>query len=634
LVVAVVGRTRGQEPSAPELPRSLTFGRATNLAGEPWVGATVHLLARPVADAPFLPVVDRLEVTTDEQGRYRGDVLRGWSYSVWAQAEAVDGVVRLSGVREDVRAGMPADLVERAQPWRGLAIAVDGLDKWAGDGPFRFELESASPPLWMQGALGAGPAVELPVIPATQATVRVLDARGKRLAALDVDLLDEPAPRISVQPPRVVQARMFGEDFKQAVAGGVITEPRRWQHWPVAELDQNGRAEFRIPDPGPRFQGWRYRALLDGRAAGFMLDDLENPPTDAAARRILDAGGMVVRGGLQAATVVRGRLLGLRGQPIVGASLLMVSEAHGQVDESLSYGSGHQWIATTDGEGRFVGQHFFRDQIGEVRLVLSQDVLRQLPADWVGGLHPVAIVTAVPRGTDALDLGDVHLARSLAPWELLVQTVEGLPAAHALVHFYWDQNPQYVLPAMRADRTGRLRVLMPRRGTVTAILSHNTGALVRRFEIEAAEEDGVAPVTPWVVRLDPSMEVVGTVRDASGAPVADATVYLSPRHEEPYDLGRALGDPIDLGSTTLRPVAISEPRCMDALTLLFREGRATTDERGRYRVVIPALRGTVGIAATHRAGDQWLRAPERALDLVGEPEVFDLELPGTVEGGR
>ena len=115
------------------------------------------------------------------------------------------------------------------------------------------------------------------------------------------------------------------------------------------------------------------------------------------------------------------------------------------------------------------------------------------------------------------DFRVIDLTRNLMPWDILVETPEGLPAAGASVQID-PTSMDYKLPAMQADRTGRIRVLLPREGPLGFIIHHESGSLVYSGVAKSTSSDVPERVPVWRARLDKGMVVRGKVTDNQGKP--------------------------------------------------------------------------------------------------------------------
>lgn len=117
----------GQQPPQPGEFRERTFGMARRADRSPWAGATVRLLAEPF---PGCAERDVVEVTTDECGEFRAEILAGVPYTAWACAR-LDTCWAVSSRVDDVVSRLPVVLEEdHVEPL--VALRVRGLGGLAG----------------------------------------------------------------------------------------------------------------------------------------------------------------------------------------------------------------------------------------------------------------------------------------------------------------------------------------------------------------------------------------------------------------------------------------------------------------------------------------------------------------------
>ena len=85
-------------------------GSAVREDGTPWMGATVHLLSRPMPNDERVGTPDEIEAATDNKGRFGVQLLPGRRYVAWAVEEFAEDHYRASfvSVRADGSHAMEA----------------------------------------------------------------------------------------------------------------------------------------------------------------------------------------------------------------------------------------------------------------------------------------------------------------------------------------------------------------------------------------------------------------------------------------------------------------------------------------------------------------------------------------------
>jgi hypothetical protein len=78
--------------------RGRVFGEVRDQKGEPWRDAEVVLISRPLPENPDVGEEDRVVATTDANGRFGVEVLRGRPYTVLAWGKVEEGGRRVSRV--------------------------------------------------------------------------------------------------------------------------------------------------------------------------------------------------------------------------------------------------------------------------------------------------------------------------------------------------------------------------------------------------------------------------------------------------------------------------------------------------------------------------------------------------------
>jgi len=629
--------TADQDPTH-GLPRGLVFGEVKDVEGQPWVGATVVLEACAIDEAPHLGDRDVVRVLTDERGRYRAKILRGWAYTAWAeQAVAGSGDLRVSNAETGVRVGEPTELTESSNRCGPAVVEIAGADPWGDAGPLQLEVVRTRP--WSMQTLAFPENGELRVDPTAggAAVVTVLAADGRRLGTVRAVSGSAGNPRraeLELLPPKRVFAKIYEENgFNKPIPNATLYQYEPWRSWPLATTGADGAVEFTMPNSGQDFDAWQVRVVASKFATGFV-EKTEEEKDDERAKAVRKAGGVVVRGGLAKGTVATGRILGGGGQPLAGLPILLVSEAHGEISDSAYYGGDAKWSTATDAQGRFRGEMFWRSGQGQVHALLTFDALRSLPEMWRPGLDPRVFLGAVESGKEKVELGDRQLDRYLSPWDIVVQDPEGLPAAGATVRFLSGGDGDDDLPPLQADRLGRLRLLLPRTANLSVVISHANGGLVQSLQIEPLDSvDEVARVPVWMARMGPSLTIRGKAVDAAGTPIPDVQVRVGPMWNQEVEFHTAETEAFDMGWVRVTPQILPKSDGYSVLQSVLNHATVRTNKQGEFEIKVPKITGIVELNAWYSQDGNWHNAPEQTLNLIGEDEAIDLTLPVVIKAG-
>lgn len=597
----------------PRLERSLIFGSVVDAAGKPWVGADVVFESWPHPGATWGDG-DLVRTVTDERGRFRAQAVRGWAYKVWAQQTMADGRLRVSAVSSDVQTGDPVDLEEAHAGLAGISVVVAGdREAWSALEPLSLEWETVAPvgrhrvPLPQDGRLEIPPWVG-------SLTVRVLGDNGQQILRHQAQPSpsEEPAPvKLELATPKRHLLFVHKESSDTPIAGAKLVAFDDSMARPLGETDENGLLE--VLHVGDEWDAWGHRVLAPGLIWGFAeaRDAVPEGKNQERAQKIVDAGGRYLTAGLCPANSVRGAVAVGEGAPLAGVDVVIVSEAHGQVDDGSYYGSNATWSVQSDAKGAFAADQIYNHSPGEVWAFLSEVVLLRLPEAWRKGLRRRVLLGQVDKKDT--DLGTIDLTRDLMPWDIFVETPEGLPADGATVQVDSTMD-DYKLPAMRADRTGWLRLLLPRRGPISFTIRHDSGTLMYRGAMKPTSDAVPERVPAWRARLDIGMVVRGVVADRDGKPVSGASIWIHPDH--PFKLTSEEGAAFTVGPVQVTAEA-GDPSGHSYWNIVSTS--AKTDAEGKYEVRVP--RGSGGLRFQ-------VNGTTEILQVAGDDEyTLDIEVP-------
>jgi len=413
--------------------RARLRGMVVDARGAPWIGAHVTLHGRPVVGFDSIGTADRIEVTSDERGRFTANVLTDRSYFVWATADAGKDLYRASHPVARVRPGRPLRLVEQSRSFvrvrfeiRGKAGGLSMKITNGSMGSNLLAMAAANPTNWpvvLEHALD-GRSGRLPRLPWPVCRVELFDGQRRVLEdavtlAKDIreKLLAAGGPKPSAllaamtgfatneqlasltedvlhsKESKLARFEVRGHDGKK-LAGASVGIRLRGRVYPLATTDAEGRAE------APR---------IDGDGVGLILRGAVSP---SASELVFTADGHAeMLPGLlspfrtKATTTVQlpmgravsGRVL-MAGKPVVGLPLiaytrLRVGPAFGALFPLLPV------VYATDAEGRFripncgtgtvriaaVLDAKYARAIGCERFAMIADRDLKTPKDWAFG---------------------------------------------------------------------------------------------------------------------------------------------------------------------------------------------------------------------------------------------------------
>lgn len=557
-------------PLAAQAPKAVRIsGRVLDAAGAPVAAATVRCMHRGLPADLQCDDIDRRELRCDENGVFRGELLAGREYSVWASWPT-----GATAVAEAVADGGFVEL--RAAPGTGpTQVPLVGLPAWQELAPLSFRALVGSANLDFVDVPLRDGMLELPSLPPMEVRiVEILDRNGRLVWAIAPDNAAER------RLPPITEVRMAVVDARGAPLAGAMIQRHLRNYWytqsPTVPFAQRFRNLW--PEVGVNAAGWvqvRLPMPENGLAGLFVLASKDGHGM-AAGKQVGEGEGSGLVFELPGAGDVALQLQ-LGGQPYTGPVATV-------------------WrVGKGDGGGMPFSPPLLHCDAGKVaRPLLPSDAKLeqawvQLP-DTLRGELEAALGAAPPRSFRLPDakaalLGGVDPLLPDACRAVQVVSVAGTPATGATVVAAALQPRGRVqeLFAARADRLGR--VLIPDLGQsaqgqqplLVAVTPQGWG-MVR--------DDG--STRRLQVQLVARPELTGVVRDEQGEPVAGADIYAQ-----------------------VKVVGTAEPREHElplplVSSLLAREGAVGSDAAGRFRRALLPITGTLELRATRGAAQTGL----------------------------
>lgn len=555
----------------PALPQSgerqLVFGEVRTITGAPWVGARVVLRSRlfPALDDAG-GAADRIDIVSDERGRFRAGVLPGRTYTVWASGPSgADDSFRTTGVRENVLPHAAVVLRELRRLRRAGSLHWKGLEAWKKYGPFKCRIAPRVDHVpEVVVAIGADASMAVPPLPGDKARIELYGQNDRPIWTVEQPLDPWPAT-LELPPPQAVVLRPKLRD--QPWPGGRFVATWRGRVWPVANVPEIRGATVELP-AGAR--PWDYRLLVRGMAPAILGPTGE--PGEWTGR-------------LVAGSTLTGQLCIRREVPAAGWQLVV---RHGSytIQPGTSWVGSFDEVLVTDERGRFA----LPPTAGPtVWAVLRDSDRARWPEAWRGGVQ-----SAVWLPPDSLPKGDADLTivldRELFVADLRVLRSDGAPAMGA--HLTFASGPPGPPPrtTIVTDRGGRARVLLPR-GDLAVVARNGDEWRILRLLTEGTTERAV----PLVLELEPPMYVAGVLENTAGRPAPQVRINLWP-HLEPPRL-ELLGDPppvVSQGAFTIEHTLDFDANRLRNLVVgeLNRQPIVTSDD-GRFRCAMPRLTGSL-----------------------------------------
>ncbi|HEX5051234.1 MAG TPA: hypothetical protein VFZ65_05645 [Planctomycetota bacterium] len=492
LPVSLLAALAAQDPSG---ERAKVSGMVRDAARKPIAGATVHLLARPIPRDERIGLADRLRVPSDEQGRFRAQILTGRVYTAWAESGGA-----VSAPVEDVFPNVPV-VLDLDPAGTAFELRLQGLERWRAKAPFRCRIVTTTQNVELvEVAIDAKGTGTVPALPGAGITVELrscddfplLQQTSPRPAAGEALALEVPAPT-----PTLFGVADLGTGM--GLAGVRISQQLRDRLVPIATTEADGCVQVDLAITGGR--NWPPNHGFLAEVEGHGIATFMNVATRG--------GGGVLGGGnakvpelrpgvplqlfarLDRGTTDRGRVLLRDGEPARRLALLVQGSGMHFQGAGARYLSTYDRVVWTDDDGRYEIPGTFADSPPIVRAVLGDEHMARLPKTWRRGLLPFVPLLA-PRGQGA-DHGDTLLT-DLHPLCLQLLDSEGLPANHASVEFYAFGGRRQDSVERRAttwhtNHTGEVRVLLPPGDDVAVFATRGSDLLLGQLSVPARDVD-------------------------------------------------------------------------------------------------------------------------------------------------
>lgn len=581
-------------PQDPVDGRGPAFGEVRRADRSPWAGAVVRLVSEPFLGADQDVVV----TTSDADGRFRARLLLGQPYTAWAWA--ADGEHwRVSQRVTDAVPRLPIVLDEHHQEPR-CVLRLSGLAAWnveavtvwcAGDRDGRF----AQP-----FAFGPTTSVELPPS-GTGRRILFMQARNA------LDLLPRAVPATAstefewaLPAPRPTEVQVLTQDGAPVADAWLELRQRVTTVLP-SRTGADGRMQVLLPEgtdfqrglaliaaaPGHLESRWWPRATAPGQP--LVMFATPRPPVTAQlewrAREPM-AAVPVWLGGVQHNI-----------EPWPGSR-------KGKVNSSFAT----HGLLRTDAQGEVV-LPFTNEHDVSVATVLPRQGLVDLERRHGGAINPLVLLHAGPTAATTLRLR----VDDLRPVRFVFEHADRLPAPRAHVRLGGGASPGLGLDYV-ADQASSITVLVPPRDDLMLAVWHDGAGDVVKVEVPPAAA-GIAVVR---VTMPPPIRVKGKVVDASGDPVAGATVRLGATLQGE----RSAWQPVAVDEQ-LRPVAprvVARGYYYPPICEAMFGGEGTTDADGRFAFTLPGRGYPLSFRVEHgtaRGEAEWRQA-ERDSDSEGE----------------
>ncbi|MEZ5990594.1 MAG: hypothetical protein R3F30_16070 [Planctomycetota bacterium] len=598
-------------------------GKVETVDGEPWVGATVHLMSWPHWEYAGLGECDQLELVTDERGRFFGEILQHRTYMVWAYERNESGGWRVTPSMDLVRSGEPVVLHEATWEQPDLEVTLECED-WKRYGPFRCFATAVRPfqnTYLMQAValepdppialpLVEGKTVMLPPLPWPTIGVEVHGADGLLLAEAERDLSDgglHPRQDWTLAPdkPQQKELRLFQDSWN----GDLVNGFELWQRYRGREVKvdaevEDGVARLLLPietrrgatrlnaryERGPQYI-LRKQGLGDAVCVNLGLN--------YTVRR--NRGNLRYKGGRGLAFAARsltGRLLGPDGKPPAGVTLLLwQQDRNAGIYPVFHFNQGR--VLETDAEGRFACEHLGNDPWA-LWALLPDRMLDELQGEGREPFHPLALL-ATGLGTQAKEhaLGDIRIDR-LVQAEIEVDGERRPGSRLPRVHLFGDFDTNYGPPRLLCERVSR-------RGHVVLLLPPGKGY---RFAARSAlgivhdklPAGGPGAKVAAKVRIPTGKTVSGQLVDQQGRPLVGAALFVT--DQSMRNRMRSSLDRIDLTRSY-----------------------GVTDAEGRFELVLPELRPPVNLYVNLIEGGRSIASHNQLLDVDEGCTGLRIEVP-------
>ncbi|MFQ5504025.1 MAG: carboxypeptidase-like regulatory domain-containing protein, partial [Planctomycetota bacterium] len=258
-------------PQEKTLRRERLVGRIRDLAQQPWPGARVFLMSRPVPGLDRVGDADEVETKTDGRGRFRAMLLPGRSYTAWAAGAAETGRYRRTRTVENVHAGRPVRLEEADEAGIRSRCRISGREAW-GEG-LRFELvvdtENRHVLAVKPDARGE---LEFPMLPEGRLFLEMYGSEGIPLFGTELSGSIETR-EIPLPTPCSVLVRVLDRGGRAVAGANIYRQTRQGRVWQrIAVSGADGFASILLP--GARSSGdgtVRVRAALRADSPAHAL---------------------------------------------------------------------------------------------------------------------------------------------------------------------------------------------------------------------------------------------------------------------------------------------------------------------------------------------------------------------------
>ena len=301
----------GQDPAV----RGRAFGLVRDRAGEPWPSAQVTLLSRPIPRNEWVGSADRIDVVTDERGRFRAEILPNRPYSAWA-VQSVQGngdTYRHSNLVENVFPNVPVILGEAGDPRPRKRLRVRGREAWKDSAPLRIQVVgTAANALIEHLDLDQAGEALLPPMAGAVCTAEVYTDSGQLLWEQQVSLAQSgDAPlELSLPAPFPILVAVRDKAGTQPLIGARILQRVRQGWAPVATTGPDGNAVLSLAleraQDGKAI--WRNRVLLaevEGYSPGALITVKMDLTSDKDPAVLRARGEVDAYAGLEPAPMLR-----------------------------------------------------------------------------------------------------------------------------------------------------------------------------------------------------------------------------------------------------------------------------------------------------------------------------------------
>ncbi|HEX5054301.1 MAG TPA: hypothetical protein VFZ65_21155 [Planctomycetota bacterium] len=607
------GAAGPQSPTEPAASgRSKAIGVVTTEHGRHVAGAQVTLWSWPVPARTDIGTVDRVVVTTDDDGRFFAGIWDGRCYGAFATWRDELGT-HATAIEPAVIPGSPRTLREVEPRVRGT-VCVRGATRWFADGQLQVHaVVGIDNPFVVPLALDRERDAVLPEsLPAGPTSIDVRTKTGRLLAT--APLADDPSATthtIELPGAHVVALRVL-DAADRPVPGAVVHQindfgccaapgcRRGFAPDVIGATSASGTLRIELPAVHPVDRAARDRLLLLVSALDHERCVIDVPLSGSDE-------GVPATAVLRPGTTLRGKFVDADGAAVnEGIVALVESFAHTEARNLM----GGTVVAMPPmpmpiaADGSFVAPGPYQGEAVRVFAVLGPVRGRALgletkPGFGLPALVPVLLESGAPRGD--LDLGEVRLDR-LHVARFAVTDHTGAPASGVRARL--ASPAAFCAPDdFLADRIGRLQVPLPEGvHRISAFVpGGGVASAVVRVPLDTLGDRRIE------LRLTEPLVVSGVVA-AAGADLAPGTevVVCDVRANDP-----------DLTVLAPRAVAVGRPAPDGSFSVRVPFGDARYTLRARCR-------------AGQAAPGLWPIGPEVAVQ-VHESDVTGLSVPGPVQ---